>query len=1101
MLPHHRRARHTAHSSSEGRGMRPAWSGVSLLLAVLFVLTLTLQPAYQPPVAHAADQTVCASGCDATSIQAAIDSATAGDTIYIGPGTYNENLTISKDINLVGAGASEVTIQGVDATSGYYVDADLADRGVDDKKPSVVTVESNVTEAWISGVTITGGGGNIYIDPDPISQGNDNPDGPGGPYDDDGRRVGGGIENLGTLTLSHSVVTGNTITGDKGLDGRPPPEAEGVAYGGRWSPLGGGIYNAGTMTIGHSTISDNSVIGGDGTGYNTVTTNEAFSSGAGAGIGGGIFNDGDSASLTIYNSTISGNSATGGSSRDGGSGAGIGAGIYSEGDLEIVNSTIAENIARGGSGRGLDFGASADEFGGGGGFGGDGGNPEEPEQASGGFGGGGGFGPAIDELMPEPWGGGIGGFGGGGAATTTINDEGAPGGFGGGGGGGFEDEENNPPDGDGPGTAGGAGGFGAGDGGRGAWDTYGGGGGGAAIGGGVFINADPARTNQATLPTVQIESTTIVSNTALGGNGGTGARLILGETFAVEGEGGGGFGGGLFSNGVSVTVYNSVLADNAVESGESGDDSDPDGALEAQNPPPPAPVDSEGPNCWVNTGGAGDYAQVGEATAGSFLNNDLSRLSVTDVQGDACNVTGFILATVDMPDLADNGGPTLTVEPAAGSIVNAGNSPEATDQRDLPRPQGSQDDRGSVEVLPVTAIAAAPTLNLPNGLQSYGTGDGDLVLEPAATLADDDSVDFATLEISTTTFLDMGNETLSLPQEGVADGQITWKVFDAGAYIYYEGVVVGEVTTLADDNIVIDFNANDTVDAVRAIIRKATYSNAAAAPSVGERDIDFIVEDADGGSVSATTTVRTGPMITVASGAETYQNGDDVEVDPTDISTPVTRTLTITNTGTTSMTLGVPQLATGTVFSLPDGDFVGTNPVPAGESVTLDIELLSASAGAYTDVLSFTHNALNTTSPYTVTLLGSVAEPEIQVGDGQVNIRVDDTVDFGTVFVNTPPVSTTFTVTNTGFSDLTVSNLSLANGTDFSIASDLGANTLANGETTTFAIELATGTTGVFSDTVSIDTNDPDEDPFTFIIEGTVESYEIYLPVIRNPSS
>jgi hypothetical protein len=82
---------------------------------------------------------------------------------------------------------------------------------------------------------------------------------------------------------------------------------------------------------------------------------------------------------------------------------------------------------------------------------------------------------------------------------------------------------------------------------------------------------------------------------------------------------------------------------------------------------------------------------------------------------------------------------------------------------------------------------------------------------------------------------------------------------------------------------------------------------------------------------------------------------------------------------------------------------------------------------------------------------------------------------------------------------LTVSNLSLANGTDFSIASDLGANTLANGETTTFAIELATGTTGVFSDTVSIDTNDPDEDPFTFIIEGTVQDYETYLPVIRKP--
>jgi parallel beta-helix repeat protein len=50
-----------------------------------------------------------AGGCSST-IQAALDAATAGDTITVKAGTYNENLVISKPVTLQGAGAATTVI-------------------------------------------------------------------------------------------------------------------------------------------------------------------------------------------------------------------------------------------------------------------------------------------------------------------------------------------------------------------------------------------------------------------------------------------------------------------------------------------------------------------------------------------------------------------------------------------------------------------------------------------------------------------------------------------------------------------------------------------------------------------------------------------------------------------------------------------------------------------------------------------------------------------------------------------------------------------------------------------------------------------------------
>ena len=63
--------------------------------------------------AWAATVTVGPSGRDFTTIQAAVDSAMAGDRIEIDAGSYSEEVAIDKDLTVVGAG-SDATLLSSD---------------------------------------------------------------------------------------------------------------------------------------------------------------------------------------------------------------------------------------------------------------------------------------------------------------------------------------------------------------------------------------------------------------------------------------------------------------------------------------------------------------------------------------------------------------------------------------------------------------------------------------------------------------------------------------------------------------------------------------------------------------------------------------------------------------------------------------------------------------------------------------------------------------------------------------------------------------------------------------------------------------------------
>ncbi|NMB89181.1 MAG: choice-of-anchor D domain-containing protein [Chloroflexi bacterium] len=235
----------------------------------------------------------------------------------------------------------------------------------------------------------------------------------------------------------------------------------------------------------------------------------------------------------------------------------------------------------------------------------------------------------------------------------------------------------------------------------------------------------------------------------------------------------------------------------------------------------------------------------------------------------------------------------------------------------------------------------------------------------------------------------------------------------------------------------------------------------------------------------------------ISSGDTSPDSADDTDFGATAVAGgSVMHLFTLKNTGIDPLNLsGSPRIGVSgpaaADFKVLDNPF---SPLDPGAQTDFMIQFDPSASGLREATVSIVYNA--PASPYTFAIQGEgTATPEIDVlGKGQ-SIPSGDTTPStldGTDFSGLPltgSLTQTFTIRNTGVDDLTLDGatpvtISGAAAADFSITAP-PVSPVPPGSSTTFTVSFAPSVDGLRQATLSIANNDPDENPYTFALQGT----------------
>lgn len=236
--------------------------------------------------------------------------------------------------------------------------------------------------------------------------------------------------------------------------------------------------------------------------------------------------------------------------------------------------------------------------------------------------------------------------------------------------------------------------------------------------------------------------------------------------------------------------------------------------------------------------------------------------------------------------------------------------------------------------------------------------------------------------------------------------------------------------------------------------------------------------------------VPAGPWLPVSDGATTTTSANGTDFGEVDVSNDsVTRTFQIQNTGyaqiqVASLTENSPHFSISGVPAV-----VGVN-----QSQEFTITFNPNSLGQKSTTVTLTSNAAGAKASYTFLVSGFGEGPDIAVKGGvnfaenipagDVTPAAVDGTDFGNVTVTGSSVTRTFRIDNTGNDALTVTTGSSSNAA-FTLAGLPNITTpIAPGSTNQFTVTFDPSAAGAVSAVITLLSNDPDENPFTFTVEG-----------------
>jgi hypothetical protein len=473
----------------------------------------------------------------------------------------------------------------------------------------------------------------------------------------------------------------------------------------------------------------------------------------------------------------------------------------------------------------------------------------------------------------------------------------------------------------------------------------------------------------------------------------------------------------------------------------------------------------------MNITGNGSSIVDGDITPTTTDWTDFSTTTVTrtyTIQNTGTDVLNIGLITISGANASEF---TVTTNPSA--TVAAGGSttfivtfaPTATGVRYANISIANDDTNENPYDFNIQGTGVAQEINISGG--GFTIADGDI------TPATSDFTDFSTLTTRTFLLQNFGNIPLTL-------GTITFSGTN-GAEFAVTTAPTSTVAAFGFTTFVI------TMTPAASGMRTATFS-------IVNNDSN---EDPYNFSIQGNGVAQ---EINLQGNATSITDGDTTPTtsDWTDFGTNLTRTFTIQNTGTVALAIG-----TITFTGTNPGDFVVTTPpsatIAGSSSTTFVVTFTAGTNGTRSAIMNIASNDSNE-NPYNITLQGTGVLPEMNITsqygvtivDGDTSPSILDQTDFGDVSIESGSVTVNFVLQNTGSATLNVGAITFSgtNASDFVVIAAPSA-TIAAGASSVFKIGFNPTVKGAKTATISIASDDTDENPYNFALTGL--GIQIYL--------